>query len=242
MTAVVKYGIPSRLRIDKGGENWDIAQFMVDNRGTDRKSVITGKSVHNQRIERFWRDVRKEVLNYYIDLFDWFIYGDEEEDNYYNGLIDLDNPRDIFCLHYLFIPRINEDLETFQEVWNLHKLSTEKNKSPYQLLRIHEENSGAIPFVNDEEEEVDDQYGNFYSDHEDDDYANNSNCNNQENLEQVVLEPIKCPLNAQQFDLFSNNISSIALESTDRNYFVQCINNALNFFNEITVNGDNEED
>lgn len=31
--------------------------------------MITGKSVHNQRIERLGRDVYAEVLSYYYDLF-----------------------------------------------------------------------------------------------------------------------------------------------------------------------------
>ena len=32
-------------------------EFMISYRGVDRGSHITGSSVHNQRIERLWRDV-----------------------------------------------------------------------------------------------------------------------------------------------------------------------------------------
>ncbi|KAA0706219.1 hypothetical protein E1301_Tti016287 [Triplophysa tibetana] len=47
--AVSQFGLPSRVRSDKGGENIEVAHFMVQNRGENRNSHITGRSVHNQR-------------------------------------------------------------------------------------------------------------------------------------------------------------------------------------------------
>eukprot|EP00794_Sanderia_malayensis_P014583 gene14583-16086_t len=39
-------------RTDQGMENVDIARLMLNRFGTERKPVLTGRSVHNQRIER----------------------------------------------------------------------------------------------------------------------------------------------------------------------------------------------
>ena len=38
-----------------------------------------------------------------------------------------------FCLHYVFLPRINHSLSVFKDAWNCHPLSTERNLSPLQL-------------------------------------------------------------------------------------------------------------
>ena len=41
----------------RGGENILVCRYMVMYHGVGRGSHIAGSSVHNQRIERLWRDV-----------------------------------------------------------------------------------------------------------------------------------------------------------------------------------------
>ena len=63
------YGISSRVKSDKGRENVLVADWMIEKRGSERGSMITGPSTHNQRIERLWRDVFDAVLALYYNLF-----------------------------------------------------------------------------------------------------------------------------------------------------------------------------
>ncbi|KAI1783456.1 hypothetical protein LXA43DRAFT_871716, partial [Ganoderma leucocontextum] len=52
--AVEEYGVPSRVRGDRGGENIDVAIFMIKYRGPNRASFMWGSSTRNTRIERMW--------------------------------------------------------------------------------------------------------------------------------------------------------------------------------------------
>jgi len=69
VSACSTFGLPSRIRVDNGGENSDVCDVMQILRGCQRGSAIRGRSVHNQRIERAWVDVWNGVTNVYVDAF-----------------------------------------------------------------------------------------------------------------------------------------------------------------------------
>lgn len=91
--------------------------------------MITGRSVHNQRIERLWRDLFTECTYFFYSIF----YTFEE-----HGVLDPNNEKDlhVFALHFVFLPEIKRQLANFKNSWNNHKMRTCHNRTPLQLWML----------------------------------------------------------------------------------------------------------
>ncbi|KAJ7999927.1 hypothetical protein DPEC_G00199480 [Dallia pectoralis] len=124
LKATCLYGLPSRVHSHHGGENTQVALFMNIVQGEERRSHITGESVHSQRIERLWRDVFLHVLHYFYNEF----YSLEDA-----ATLDPQNDIHKLSLHLTYLPEIQSRLNMFREAWNQHSLRTEHNRTPSQI-------------------------------------------------------------------------------------------------------------
>ncbi|KAJ6601829.1 hypothetical protein DFH09DRAFT_900107 [Mycena vulgaris] len=112
------------------------AQFIMDSLpNVELPAVEQGgsdPSRHNVRIERLWRDVRKDALETFRQIFAYL-----EQ----NNLLDMENPIHSTCLFLVFHHRIQAALDRSREAWNHHRMRTQRDKTPpvaiYELSRTH---------------------------------------------------------------------------------------------------------
>eukprot|EP00794_Sanderia_malayensis_P000007 gene7-434_t len=126
LNAIAEYGWPHRIRTDKGGENCLVGRLMQERRSEKNPTPhCVGSSVHNQRIERLWVDVRHCVTQLFMDMF---------FDLQSASLLDKDNPVDFYCARAVFTTTVNFQLQKFKTHWNNHSMSTQSQATPNQVF------------------------------------------------------------------------------------------------------------
>ncbi|KAK6983886.1 Integrase catalytic domain-containing protein [Favolaschia claudopus] len=125
LEAVQRWGAPSRMRGDRGGENIEVSVWMIRYRGPNRGSFLWGTSTRNTRIERLWVEVGSQFARRWRGFFLRL-----ERLHQLNA----DNPHHLWLLHYLFLDEINADCQEFQAQWNHHPISGKgKNQAPVDM-------------------------------------------------------------------------------------------------------------
>lgn len=123
LAAIEVYGTPSRVRGDRGGENLDVATWMIQHRGPSRSSFLWGQSTRNSRIERLWVDAGINFVRR------WKAFFIRLEDIH---MLDVNNPCHLWLLHFLFLGMLDDDCREFQDDWNYHPISKRgHNQSPF---------------------------------------------------------------------------------------------------------------
>ncbi|PPQ79843.1 hypothetical protein CVT24_003646 [Panaeolus cyanescens] len=124
VNAVTNHGPPSRVRGDQGGENRDVAVFMVLLRGNNRGSFMWGSSIRNTPIERTWVELGRRFVRQWKAFFQRLQR---------LHLLDSNDKLHLWILHYLFLDAINNDCNSFVQDWNSHPMLKRGSRSPNEL-------------------------------------------------------------------------------------------------------------
>jgi hypothetical protein len=89
--------------------------------------MIYFSSTQNVRIERLWRDVRKDTLEVFRQTFMQLER---------RGLLDMENLVHRLSLFVVYQPRIQASLERSIRAWNGHKIRTEGNRTPDAIWNL----------------------------------------------------------------------------------------------------------
>ncbi|XP_051157073.1 uncharacterized protein LOC127279030 [Leptopilina boulardi] len=131
--------LPTVMRSDKGSENTLMESLQIclrskdDDQFSGEKSFIKGKSVHNQRIESYWGQMRRHSADFYIQFFKCMV-----EKNLFDG-----SKLHKMCLQYCFGPMITKDLEMTKTLWNEHRIRKQPARNniagkPFILFELPE--------------------------------------------------------------------------------------------------------
>lgn len=116
--------LPRIVRVDKGTENVCMRDAQIylrtgDDEFAGENSFMEGKSVSNQRIEAWWCILRKQCVNYWINLF---------KDMITIGLFDNADRLHIEALRFCFMDLIEMDIKRTAIEWNTHNIEKSRRR------------------------------------------------------------------------------------------------------------------
>ena len=130
--------VPTVMRSDKGTENGLVHCLQISlrmdhqDKFAGQKSFMQGKSVHNQRIESFWGQMRHHSADFFIQFFKTMA-----SEALYDGS-DLCKK----CLQFCFGPLIRWELDSTKKLWNEHRIRKQAGGHnggiPYLLYNVPE--------------------------------------------------------------------------------------------------------
>lgn len=126
LKAVDTFGLPSRVRFDHGSEGVLVGEFQTAFQAEltgswERGSFLTGRSVHNTRIEMMWNFLSRSGMGTFRKLFDELERA---------GLLNVDDSGHLFVLHSVFLPRIQGTVQNLNFTGFLFSRSSVKNSEP----------------------------------------------------------------------------------------------------------------
>ena len=123
------------------------------------------------------------------------------------GHLGPSNETDFYCLHHIFLPRINRKLDKLTMKWNFHSLRTKSNLSPYQIWTtdIIADRFSTFTGVQDI---LDSEVNEFYVVDPCD-----SGCPLDDDTVEVTDEEINVPLMAEEMERSRGNLNPLAPSS-----------------------------
>ena len=139
--------------------------------------------------------------------------------------MELDNELHIFCLHYVFVPRINWHLDLFTNGYDNHPLRTESNMTPNQMWVYGLSQLNINHNLMFEQTNIN-MYGvDFEGPLPSQTYSGEISCESS-----VEDPPTACPLNDQQLESFQNAVDPLVSSSS---HGLDIYLNAINFIQNI---------
>jgi hypothetical protein len=109
--AIAKYGHPLKIWFNFACEHSLVREDMENIRQKVYKPFLLGSSIHNHCIEHFWRYMWTHYAWYYKHML---ILLEQ------NGVINMGNSWHKVLMTVVFLPYLQEDVNTFVRAWNLH--------------------------------------------------------------------------------------------------------------------------